>query len=110
MRIPGATVHPSARHLSLNVADFLHGSAIGAEPVSHDMLWSTIALHQFSEEFQCRLAVSSLGNKGIQHFTFVVDGASHVVDLAVDFDENLVEMPLPVGPGLHPLNAGASDF
>ena len=40
----------------------------------------------------------------------MIDGAPEVVTLAVDPDENLVEMPAPVSEGSHRLDALATDL
>ena len=75
--------------------------------------------HDFLEENHCCFAVASLGNKGFQHFSFVVDGTPQVMCFAIDFDKNFIQMPSPVGmiPGrmksflrISPANIGPNLF
>tara|TARA_R110002073_G_scaffold67393_2_gene167967 strand:- start:17845 stop:17973 length:129 start_codon:yes stop_codon:yes gene_type:complete len=42
------------------------------------------------------MAITALGDIGLQHFTFVIDGPPKIMKLSVDFHENFVEMPDPV--------------
>ena len=51
---------------------------------------------RFSEEFQGSPLVPSLGDEALQHLAFVIDSPPEVVPLAVDPDEHLVEVPLPI--------------
>lgn len=54
------------------------------------------------------LAIPRFGDIRFQHLTFVIDGPSEVVELAVDPDENVIQMPRPVRvvPVLHAALAG----
>ncbi len=55
----------------------------------------------FPQEFQGSFAVPGLGDVAFGHFTLMVDRAPKVMLHAIDFDENLVEMPTPVPEGAH---------
>ena len=64
--------------------------------------------HQFPEKFHGGLAVSLLRDKGLQHLTFLVDGAPKVMAFAVDLYEHLIEAPPPNRKrtlSIHPLLA-----
>ena len=52
-----------------------------------------IALHRFLQEFQRRSLVARLGDIGLQHLAFVVDGAPQIMGLSVDLYEDLIEAP-----------------
>jgi len=78
--------------------------------VSDGRFRPTVAFHQFSMELQCCFAVTALGDEGIEHLAFVIDGALHVVNLAVNLHKNLVDMPLRVRLTAHPLDLGLADL
>ena len=64
-------------------------------------MWWAKALHCFSEEFQCRFAVTTLGDIAFKHLALVLHSPPELVRLAVDLHENLVQMPLPIGMDAH---------
>ena len=47
--------------------------------------------------FSAALAIPALRGENLEHFAFVIDGAPQIVRLAIDPDENLVEVPSPPG-------------
>ena len=47
-------------------------------------------------KFQCCHAIPALGDIGLHNFTFVIDYAPEVMQLAVDCDEILFDMPRPI--------------
>ena len=95
--------------LPIRVPDVFHRGAVGAQVVGDDLFWLTVALHQFLEEFQRCLAVSTLGDEDLENFAFMVDSTPHVMCLADDFCKDLVEMPLPIRLAAHPLGSGFRD-
>lgn len=44
-------------------------------------------------------SIAALGGDHFEHFAFVADRAPQIMELAVDFDEHLVEMPPPIRKG-----------
>ncbi len=108
--IIGTIVQPAPGLLPIGVSDLLHGGAVGAQLVGDDLFRTTVTFHQFPEEFQCRLAIAALGDQGFEDLALVIDGSPHVIRLAVDLHEDLVEVPLPVRVGAHPLDPGLADI
>lgn len=51
--------------------------------------------HQLSEEFQSGVAFSIFGNIAIEHRAFMVNGATKIVKLSINFDENFLKMTAP---------------
>ena len=96
--------------LPMRVADVIHRSAVGAQVIGDNLFWLTVALHQFLEEFQRCLAVATLGDKVLEDLAFVIYGTPHVMGLAVDFHEDLVDMPLPIRVTAHPTGPGFADL
>ena len=73
--------------------------AIGGPEVPegrHDLISRIMSLQRFLQEFQCGFLVTGLGHEALMHFAFVIDDPPKVVPLAVDFDENLIQMPAPM--------------
>jgi len=68
------------------------------------------AFHDFSQEFQCRFAIATFRDIRFQHLAFVIDGTPKVVHLTVDFHENLIQMPLPIGVSAQLLDAFPADL
>ncbi len=64
----------------------------------------------FPEEFLCRPPVAGLGHGAFQNLAFMADGAPKVVCPAVDLHEHLIQMPSPLPPGAHQIDAPAADF
>jgi hypothetical protein len=91
-------------------AHCLQRSAVTAKQVRHQRFGPTVPFHQFLEEFQRGLAVACIGHKPLQYFAFVIDSAPQVMCLALDLDENLVQLPSPVPTRPHPVHAFAPDF
>ena len=56
------------------------------------------------------MVIPALGDEGFEHFTLVIDGAPEIVRLAVYLHENFVQVPLPLGPGAHPVGTAFPDF
>ena len=69
-----------------------------------------MSFHRFSYEFQCGFAIVALRHVRLQHFTFMIDGSPEVMHFAVDFHENLIQMPLPVRVCPHPINPISTDL
>ncbi len=78
--------------------------------IRDDVFRITVALHQFPEEFQCRLLVSTFGNDCFQHFALMIDGPPEVLSLAIHLHENLIHLPLPFGEYAQLLNTLTSDL
>ena len=96
MGVFGTVVEPAPRLLAAGITDHVHCRPVGAQPVGHDDIGIAISLHRSAQESQRCLAIPAPSDIGLEHFTLVIDGAPEVVKLAVDFDENLVEMPGPI--------------
>ena len=64
---------------------------------------STMLSHCFYKELlRCSL-VTSFCNKAFKNLTFMINGTPKVKPFTVNFDENLIQMPLPVRVVIHPL-------
>jgi hypothetical protein len=110
MRVLTPIVQPTAGFLLLCIAYFSHCSAVGSQFVDHDDMRVFIASHRFFKEFQCRLAIPSLGDIAFQHFSFVANSSPEVVDFTVDLYRHLVQMPLPIRMSNKSLNPFSSDL
>jgi len=93
--ILGAIIAPTPTFLTPHDLHHLHRSTIGAKPVHHDDSWPALALHRPLQELKGGLAIPPLRGEHLEHLTFVINGAPQVVHLAVDPDEDLVQMPAP---------------
>ena len=110
VRILRAIIFPMASVLPTEVASLFHGGTVRRQLVRRDDIGLTVALQQLSEEFQCGLAVSALGDIAIQHFALMIYRAPQVVDLAVDLHEDLIQMPLLIRVTAHSLSSAPADF
>jgi len=54
-------------------------------------------LYRTLQERKCSLAIAPFRGKDLEHFAFVIDGPPEAMHLAIDPDENLVQMPAPTG-------------
>tara|TARA_R110000744_G_scaffold125730_3_gene231494 strand:- start:63222 stop:63839 length:618 start_codon:yes stop_codon:yes gene_type:complete len=96
VRVFGPVVEPATRLLPACIADLVQCRPVGAKPTGHDDIGIAPPLHHFAQNAQCCLTVPALGDRGFQHFTFVISRTPEPVRLTFDFDECLVEMPSPV--------------
>ena len=69
----------------------------------------SIPLHRALQKLKRCLAIPPFRHENFQYFTFVINRPPEVMRLAVDTNENLVQMPAPVGIGLA-LNPSFSDL
>ena len=70
------------------------GSTIRGKLVRDNDTWHILqALHQLSEETLGGCCIVSFLNKEIEHFTFLIHGASQVDLVAIDLQENFIQMP-----------------
>src|SRR5690606_4110454 len=59
-------------------------------------MWIPKPFHKFLQENQRSLTIAALGNKGFQHFSFMVNGTPQIMRFTVNPYEDLIEMPFPV--------------
>ncbi len=95
VRILNAVVEPPARPLFFSSAELSERGYVGGEAIRHDVFRFAVSLHQFPEEFQCRLFVSTFGNDCFQHLAFVINSPPEVVSLAINLHKDFVHIPLP---------------
>ena len=83
---------------------------VGREAIRNQHLWSTVALHQFSQRLQCGPVVSALRDNALQHLTLVIYGPPAIVALAFYLQEDFVHVPLPYLGSTQLLNPLSSDL
>jgi hypothetical protein len=49
--------------------------------------------------------ITSFRDTALQDFALVVHGAPHIMLLAIDLDDHLIEVSLPVAKAAHPIDA-----
>jgi len=98
--IVGVTVHAMC-----NVAEGgSHGSGIAPEPVSNDAKrLLSLATQQSAEEFLGGPLVPMGLNQNVDHVAVLVDGSPEIPLLAVDSNEDFVQVPGVSQPALAPL-------
>jgi len=110
MAVLGPVVEPPPNLLFVLISNGLHGRSIRAESVGDDDFRIAISFQRFAQKLQCSMAIPTLGDISFQYFTFVIDGTPEVVCDPIYLHENLVQMPLPLGPGAHPVGSSSSDL
>ena len=96
MKILGSIVHPLPCHLTPFVTDFFHRGTIGAKAICNNLNWIAVTLHRFLQEFQCGLAITFLRHECLKNFTLMIDSPPQIMSLAIDPNEDLVQMPFPL--------------
>ncbi len=104
VRVLDAVVEPPARLLFFGSTKLSESGPTRCEAIRDDVFRFTVPLHQFLEEFQCRLLVSAFGNDGFQHFALMINGPPKIMPLTIYLHENLVNVPLPFGERAQLLN------
>ncbi len=105
-----AVVEPPARLLSFGCTKLSESGPIRCEAIRDDVLRFTVSLHQFLEEFQCRLHVSTFGDNRFRHLAFVINSPPKVMRFAVYLHEYIVQVPLPVRERAQLLDTLPSDL
>src|SRR5277367_222893 len=95
MRILGAIVETPTDLMAIRGANFFHCRGVGPKPVGDDRPRSVVLLHDFLEKLQRRGLVSLRGDDGLEHLTFMVNGAPKIAKLAVDPHKHLIQVPAP---------------
>jgi hypothetical protein len=94
MRILSSIVHPPAGDVSRLHAQITQSCAVRWQFVCHDSGWTeALLLEQFSHEFQRGLLVSSRLHQNVEGLAFTIDRALKINALAVNPDEDFIEMP-----------------
>ncbi len=95
--ILGSIVEPPTALLIGSIADYRHRRSVRPKSVRHDGPRPAVALQRALQKLQRSSAIPALRGENLEHFAFVIDGAPQIVRLAIDPDENLVEVPSPPG-------------
>ena len=82
--------------MSGGIADCLHRRSVRPKPVGYDRSRSAVTLHRALQELQCGPAIPALGRENLKHLAFVIHRSPEIMRLAIDPDENFVEMPAPL--------------
>ncbi len=97
MGVLTAIVQPTTCFLRCFISNYLHRGTVRTQSVRYNHLRFPIPFHDFLKKNHCCLAVASLGNKGFQNLTLVVNGTPQVICLAIDLHKYFVQVPSPVG-------------
>jgi hypothetical protein len=84
VRVLDPIVEPPSRRLKVLGSERFQRHTVRWKAIRDDCLRSTVALHQFPEEFQCGTLVPTLGDDRLEHLAFVIDGTPEIAALAVD--------------------------
>ena len=98
MRVFGSIVQPVTGLLACLNPEILHRQPVGTEPVRHNRLWAAVSPYCFAQEPQGGFAISSLCKKRFEDFSLVINSAPEIVDVAIDPNENLIQMPTLMDP------------
>ena len=109
MTVLDAVVEMTTDLLAVDIAQLLHGGAVGAKPVGHDPLRGPVALECFLHEAERRLLVALPRDVALEDLAFVIDGPPQLVLLAVHLHDQFVEVPLPVLEPAHPTDPLAAN-
>jgi len=74
----------------------MKSGSIGWQLIRGDNLWQTVLSHCLYEELLSRSFVTPFSDKTFQHFTFMIDCTPKVKSLAVNFDKDFIQVPLPI--------------
>ena len=110
VRVFRSVVRVATDLLAVLVADLVHGCAIRWAAVGDNHLRIAVSLHCFLQEFQGGGFVAPFRDIGFQYFAFVINGAPEIMLDAIDFDEDLVEVPLPLCHLAHVVSTRFTDF
>ena len=92
----GSIVEPPTALLIGRTADRLYCRSVRPKPVGYDRSRSAVTLHCALQEFQRSPAIPGLRRENLKRLVFVIHGTPEILHLAIDPDENLVEVPAPL--------------
>ena len=96
MGIFRAIVQPATGLLLAGDAQCTQSRPIGSQTIRHNLISGAVPLQHFLQKFQCRFLVARLEHEAFKLFALVIDGAPKVVSLAVDPQENFVQLLTPM--------------
>ena len=100
----------TTRFLAPLISDHLHRGPVGRTSVRHNDVGTAVPLHCFLEDFQGSGFVTLLRDEGFQHLALMIHCAPKTMPLASDFDEDLDQVPPPLGTASHRLGAPLPDL
>ena len=101
MRILSPVVTSSARDVPSLHAKITQSRAIGWQFVRYNCGWTkALWLQQFPHQFHGRALVPARLHQDVQDLAFAIDGTPKINALAVNLDEDFIEMPARIGAGM----------
>ena len=100
-RILRAIVEPVTVLAIVGQSQVLRRRVVELEFVRDANMRVTMPRHGFPQKCQSSFAIPGLQDVDFQHLAFVIDGLSEIMCDAVDLNEDLIQMPPPVGQGAH---------
>ena len=84
--------------------DALHGSGVASKLVGNDPQWfGTLATQGFSEESLCRSLITMWLDQNVNNVGVLIHGAPQIPLLAVNSNEDLIQVPVVTQPSLSSL-------
>lgn len=110
VRLFSSIVQPPPGYLTCLVAGLFHCCSAGAKTIRHNFHRITASLHRLLQKFKHSLAISLLCDVGLKDFTLMIDGSPKIMNLAINPNEKLIQMPPPLWQVFHRLGPLLSDF
>ena len=100
--IVGVPLHP----VSHVAEDASHGSGVASQFVGNDLQWfRTLATQEFSKESLCGALITMRLDQNVDHVAVLIHGAPQIPLLAVDSNEDFIQMPVVAQPSLSSLQS-----
>ena len=100
--IVGVPLHP----VSHVAEDASHGSGVASQFVGNDLQWfRTLATQEFSRESLCGALITMRLDQNVDHVAVLIHGPPQIPLLAVDSNEDFIQMPVVAQPSLSSLQS-----
>jgi hypothetical protein len=100
--IVGVPLHP----VSHVAEDASHGSGVASQFVGNDLQWfGTLATQEFSKKSLCGALITMRLDQNVDHVAVLIHGAPQIPLLAVDSNEDFIQMPVVAQPSLSSLQS-----
>ena len=104
MRDLGSIVGVSLHTVSHAAEDASHGGGVASQFVSNDLQWfGTLATQESSKESLCGALITMRLDQDVDHVAVLIHGTPEILLLAIDSNEDLIQVPVVAEPSLSSL-------
>jgi len=103
-------VLPLANFVAVEIVQFVHRGRIGTQSVGNNHLSRAVPLQGFPQKLQSCCFIAFPRHERFEDFRLVINRTPQIMALAIDPDEDFIEVPAPLAKPPHPIHPLPSDI